>query len=95
MIPFRKFIVLIVHRLLTLSMFLGGGHGRQLFHCSKVLCRLTMPEGNGGRKLPQVAERETPRWVDAGGECLVYDKTGVHVPGTGGAYDRDVLDGSH
>ncbi|HEY9528390.1 MAG TPA: hypothetical protein VIR02_14955 [Anaerolineales bacterium] len=53
-----------------------------------------MPEGNGRRKLPQVADTETPRQVDAAGKCLVYDETGVHVPGTGGAYDRDVLDGS-
>jgi hypothetical protein len=86
MIPFCIFIVLIVHRSLTPSMFSGGGHGRQLFHCSKlgvgeqVLCRVTMPEGKDGRKLPQVAEIETPRRVDVGGECLVYDETGVYVP---------------
>ena len=52
-----------------------------------------MPEENGGQILPQVAETETPRRVDAGGECLVYDKTGLYVPGTGGADDCDVLDG--
>ena len=54
-----------------------------------------MPEENGGRILPQVAERETPRRVDADGESLVYDKTGLHVPGTVGTDDRDVLDGFH